>query len=53
MPNAVTVSFEFFPPSDDAMAGHLWAAIAAIGPVTAQIRLGNLRRRWLDALQNA
>ncbi len=33
MPNAVTVTFEFFPPSDDAMAGHLWAAIKRLAPL--------------------
>jgi methylenetetrahydrofolate reductase (NADPH) len=33
MSNAVTVSFEFFPPSDEAMAGHLWAAIQRLAPL--------------------
>jgi len=33
MSNAVTVSFEFFPPSDDAMGAHLWAAIQRLAPL--------------------
>ncbi len=33
MLNAATVSFEFFPPSDDAMAGHLWAAVQRLAPL--------------------
>jgi len=33
MSTAVTVSFEFFPPGDDAAAGHLWAAIQRLAPL--------------------
>ena len=33
MSNAVTVSFEFFPPSDDAMAENLWAAVQRLAPL--------------------
>ena len=30
---AVSVSFEFFPPADDAAAGHLWGAIQRLAPL--------------------
>jgi methylenetetrahydrofolate reductase (NADPH) len=30
---AVSVSFEFFPPGDDAAAGHLWGAIQRLAPL--------------------
>jgi methylenetetrahydrofolate reductase (NADPH) len=33
MSTAVTVSFEFFPPSDDAMAASLWAAVQRLAPL--------------------
>ncbi len=33
MSNAVAVSFEFFPPNDDAMAGQLWAAVQRLAPL--------------------
>jgi len=33
MSNAVKVSFEFFPPNNDEMAGHLWAAIQRLAPL--------------------
>jgi methylenetetrahydrofolate reductase (NADPH) len=33
MSNAVAVSFEFFPPNDDAMAGQLWAAVKRLAPL--------------------
>jgi methylenetetrahydrofolate reductase (NADPH) len=33
MSNAVTVSFEFFPPGDDAMGGQLWAAVQRLAPL--------------------
>jgi methylenetetrahydrofolate reductase (NADPH) len=33
MSSAVTVSFEFFPPSDDAMGPHLWAAVQRLAPL--------------------
>jgi len=33
MSTAVTVSFEFFPPGDDAAAGHLWAAVERLAPL--------------------
>jgi methylenetetrahydrofolate reductase (NADPH) len=33
MLNAVSVSFEFFPPGDDAMADHLWAAVQRLAPL--------------------
>jgi len=36
MANAVSVSFEFFPPSDDAMAENLWAAIQRLAPLQPQ-----------------
>jgi methylenetetrahydrofolate reductase (NADPH) len=29
----VAVSFEFFPPNDDAAAGHLWAAVQRLAPL--------------------
>src|ERR1700674_2561658 len=30
---AVSVSFEFFPPADDAAAGNLWGAIQRLAPL--------------------
>lgn len=33
MANPVAVSFEFFPPSDDAAAAHLWAAVQRLAPL--------------------
>jgi methylenetetrahydrofolate reductase (NADPH) len=33
MPAPVAVSFEFFPPSDDAAASHLWAAVKRLAPI--------------------
>ena len=36
MANAVSVSFEFFPPSDDAMAENLWAAVQRLAPLQPQ-----------------
>jgi methylenetetrahydrofolate reductase (NADPH) len=33
MSNAVTVSFEFFPPGDDAMGSQLWAAVQRLAPL--------------------
>jgi methylenetetrahydrofolate reductase (NADPH) len=30
---SVSVSFEFFPPGDDAAAGHLWSAIERLAPL--------------------
>ncbi len=33
MSSAVRVSFEFFPPGDDAMGGQLWAAIQRLAPL--------------------
>ena len=33
MSSAVTVSFEFFPPNDEAAATHLWAAIERLAPL--------------------
>jgi len=33
MPDSVQVSFEFFPPGDDAAAGTLWAAIERLAPL--------------------
>jgi methylenetetrahydrofolate reductase (NADPH) len=30
----VSVSFEFFPPGDDAAAGHLWSAIERLAPLS-------------------
>jgi methylenetetrahydrofolate reductase (NADPH) len=33
MANAVSVSFEFFPPNDDAAAGSLWTAIERLAPL--------------------
>jgi methylenetetrahydrofolate reductase (NADPH) len=36
MANAVSVSFEFFPQSDDAMAESLWAAVQRLAPLQPQ-----------------
>ena len=33
MSNAVAVTFEFFPPSDDAAAATLWAAVERLAPL--------------------
>ena len=33
MSNAVAVSFEFFPPNDEAAAGNLWSAIERLAPL--------------------
>jgi methylenetetrahydrofolate reductase (NADPH) len=33
MANPVVVSFEFFPPNDDAAAASLWAAVERLGPL--------------------
>jgi len=33
MSNPVRVSFEFFPPNDEAMAEHLWAAVERLAPL--------------------
>jgi methylenetetrahydrofolate reductase (NADPH) len=33
MPNPVAVSFEFFPPNDEAMADQLWAAVQRLAPL--------------------
>ena len=33
MPNSVAVSFEFFPPNDEAMAEQLWQAIQRLAPL--------------------
>jgi methylenetetrahydrofolate reductase (NADPH) len=33
MVNPVAVSFEFFPPSDDAAASHLWTAVQRLAPL--------------------
>src|ERR1700691_5051660 len=33
MSNAVAVTFEFFPPSDDAAAANLWAAVERLAPL--------------------
>ena len=33
MASPVEVSFEFFPPTDDAAAGHLWAAVERLAPL--------------------
>jgi methylenetetrahydrofolate reductase (NADPH) len=33
MSNAVAVSFEFFPPNDEAAAGNLWAAVQRLAPL--------------------
>ncbi len=33
MASAVSVSFEFFPPGDDAAAGHLWDAVQRLAPL--------------------
>jgi methylenetetrahydrofolate reductase (NADPH) len=33
MANAVAVSFEFFPPNDEAAAGQLWAAVQRLAPL--------------------
>src|SRR6202046_4397685 len=36
MSNAVAVSFEFFPPNDDAAAASLWAAVERLAPLRAR-----------------
>src|ERR1700734_3436610 len=33
MSNAVAVTFEFFPPNDDAAATNLWAAVERLAPL--------------------
>jgi len=33
MTDAVTVSFEFFPPGDDAMGRQLWTAVERLAPL--------------------
>ena len=33
MSNTVRVSFEFFPPNDDEMTAHLWAAVQRLAPL--------------------
>lgn len=33
MSNTVRVSYEFFPPNDDEMAAHLWAAVQRLAPL--------------------
>jgi methylenetetrahydrofolate reductase (NADPH) len=33
MSNAVAVSFEFFPPNDEAAAAHLWSAVERLAPL--------------------
>ena len=33
MANPVVVSFEFFPPNDDAAASSLWAAVERLAPL--------------------
>ncbi len=43
------VSFEFFPPKTAEMEQSLWEAIRAARAARAEFRLGDLRRRRLDA----
>ena len=45
----ISVSFEFFPPKTDEMEARLWDTVHAAGAAEAEIRLGDLWRRRLDA----
>ncbi len=47
--NRINVSFEFFPPKDEAMEKTLWESVDAAGAAVAGIRLGHLWRRRHDA----
>ena len=53
MSDSPAVSFEFFPPSDAAVALQLWQAVQRLAVAAAQIRLGDLRRGRLDARAHA
>ena len=47
------LSFEFFPPKTDEMEKQLWQAVKRLEPLAAALRLGDLRRRRLDARAHA
>ena len=49
----IKVSFEFFPPKTPEMEATLWASIERLAPLAAELRLGDLRRRRLDARAHA
>jgi methylenetetrahydrofolate reductase (NADPH) len=57
MSNPPAVSFEFFPPNDDAMAGQLWAAIRRLAPLRPRFVSvtygadGSTRNRTHDCVQ--
>ena len=45
----LNVSFEFSPPRTPESEESLWAAIRRLAPLGPDLRLGDLRRRRLDA----
>jgi 5,10-methylenetetrahydrofolate reductase len=45
MSTTVQVSFEFFPPNDDAMAEHLWAAVERRAPLQPEFGSVDKQRR--------
>ena len=45
----IRVSFEFFPPKTEEMERTLWEFDRAARAAAAELRVGNLRRRRLDA----
>ena len=47
------LSFEFFPPKTDEMEKQLWQAVKRLEPLRPALRLGDLRRRRLDARAHA
>ena len=49
----IRVSFEFFPPKTEEMEKTLWESIARLAPLEPEFRLGDLRRRRLDARAHA
>ena len=49
----VRVSFEFFPPKTDEMEARLWDTVTQAAAAEAAFRVGDLRRRRLDARAHA
>ena len=49
----IRVSFEFFPPKTEEMEKTLWESIDRLAPLDAELRVGDLRRRRLDARAHA
>ena len=47
------VSFEFFPPSDEAMGRQLWESVQRLAPLQPEFRVRDLWRRRLDPHANA